>query len=213
MGYFVEELGGFDAYRYMCDMYNGEELLAMAAQFLSSDVLEGQDRTIGLHTEYSDKRGDYVGFAMSYRHIDGCQYWCLHPAGNSRLKGKDIDRGITVSDIKVGAGKYRYSCEEVIQDDAELVVNKGKGKEKLYSGARDGLSVRIMKEMDAYICIVREYWADAALLEEVELHIEGSYAPILLNGYMDDDEGVYVCVLSEGEFQLISGGADVQLRR
>ena len=212
-GFWSEELSGFDAYRHMCREYNGEELLAAAAQFLSADVLEGQARTIGLHTEYSKKRKVYAGFEMSYRHIDGCQYWCLHPTGSSKLKGEDINWSITIHDIKLGGGKYWYSCEEVAEGLPEITIDKGNGGEEMYYGVRDGLSVRILKEMDAYICVIRESGADETLLEEVELHIEGSYAPILLNGYVDGSEGVYVCVLSEDEYQLISSGADVELCR
>jgi len=212
-GFYHWEQVGMEAYRTMCERYNGEDLLAMAAQFLSAEELKTQERTISLYPEYSEKRKEDVGFEMSRRRIDGCQYWCLHPTGNRKLKGEEIDWSITISNLSVGAGKYTFSDGDIAVKLPGVTIDKGSGEEELYYGVCDGLSVRILREMDTYICVVREYWADETLLAEVELHIEGSYAPILLNGYLDDTDGVFVCVLSEGEYQLISGGANVSLHR
>lgn len=211
-GVMDETVTGAEAYRVLSDYANGDELAELMEIFASGESTEVWIREpfiIGLDSE----KWGRLERLLNARHINGCWYQCLRAVDGSKIQPHDLRWRFADTYLRMEDGALTYAFCNEVTDVPELKIDKNSKEEQLYFEKREGVSVRIMREMDIYICVIREPGADKDLLEKVELRIAGSYAPIVLNGYMEGDEAVYVCVLSEGEYRVIAGGADVSLWR
>ena len=208
-----QQFDGMQAYAALSEYMSGDALQEMALALSGSDPVQRTALVPDIYGRYSEKLKRNRVRTLSKRHIDGCWYQCVHPTFDGNLTSDDLQWRIQNVQLSAQNGVLTGEWAQEVTDLPQIRPTTDSAEEQLYYSERNGLSVRVMREMDAYICVVREYWADADLLEDVQLCIDGCYAPITVSGYMDGEDGVYVVVLSEGEYRLVADGAAVTLQR
>lgn len=186
------------------DEYRGE-----AGQEKLAELLHG--------AEYNDFLADYAangyaetrvftptcienGLVMNLRHIGGAWYLTMHePPEEIYLRFFTGDMWMENDTLHVHEylewGDYDYELKPVRKSD------RGAAFEAEYIG----FDIAIYDEMDTKIVVVHEWAADRDLLENARLII-GAEAPVMLNGYMNGDQGVFCGVLTDAEAAAIADG-------
>lgn len=150
---------------------------------------------------------------MNQRHFGDVYYYVLRPDSafeaqytvNLRFFEHDLhfENGVLQ---EVGAGEWS-------DEDFEMSLSRVSGGNIVHSVDSDDLQLDIFYEMDCYIAVIEEHNADKNRISGVKLYIDGLDTGISLNGYMDEQNAVYCCVLTDAEFARISGGAQLEIPR
>ena len=149
---------------------------------------------------------------MCQRHIGGAWYTALRPdeaarkamAKNGKLKMylRFFGGESTYADGTLTLGEG----DEWGDDEYELKFEK-MSSDAVFTREYDGLTLSLFEEIGANIFVLREHNADADLLLDVGLSLDGEDMGISLSGYMDGTDAVYVGVFTAPEAAQVKGGA------
>ena len=145
---------------------------------------------------------------MNDRKLGNASYFVLRPSG----KAKET--------LNVNLSLFRYGAEAEgdilrIWRDADWNSKKHALKltkddaEAAFTGEYSGCRLTLYEtEAGVYAAVIYKYGADKADLFYLWLRIDNR-ENIVMNGYMHKDKGVYCCVLTKGEAQMIMDGREV----
>jgi len=145
---------------------------------------------------------------MNERHLGNASYFVLRPSG----KVKDT--------LDVNLSVFRYGAEaegETLRKYRDADWNNKKQPLKLisddakaaFTGEYNGCKLTLYEtEMGVYAAVIYKYDAAPADLFYLWLRIDNR-KNIVMDGYMNKDRGVYCCVLTRGEAQMIMDGYEV----
>ena len=119
----------------------------------------------------------------------------------------------------------RYSVRQVYWEDKIEIVHhwgdlipeeeidvsrfKGSAAHEIQSGV---LSISVFEAVGANIAVIEERNADKNRISQVQLQLPGG-AVAEISGYMDGQNAVYCCALSDREVEQLKNGASVQILR
>ena len=199
------------------DVYEGEEALEQVAVNLHGDAynafMKAWEETgsaeawrwvPGIYPENNE-------LFMNQRHIGGAWYVTMRP---DKVSGDSIEIY-----LRFFGGVIEAEGDQVTVDgndewgdpDYKLRFSEKQNKSRSFAQDYGDFSIDIYDELDTHIAVIRQKNADKDLLEGVRLTVEDQ-PDIILNGYMDGDNAVYCCTLTDGEDHLIRSGAQVKLR-
>ena len=155
---------------------------------------------------------------MCQRHIGGAWYTALRP--DEAARKAMVKKGRLKMYLRFFGGESAYSDgtltlgedDEWGDDEYELKFEKMES-DALFTRAYDGLSLSLFEELGATIFVLREHSADADLLADVGLTLDGEDMGVSLTGYMDGTDAVYVGVFTAPEAARVKGGATLTLTR
>lgn len=81
-----------------------------------------------------------------------------------------------------------------------------------FTARYDNIKISLFPALGATVAVIVEENADKDLLQEVQMLVDYSCGP-LLNGYMDGEDAVYCCMVSDETAQDIRSGAQVKFLR
>ena len=155
---------------------------------------------------------------MCQRHIGGAWYTVLRPheaaqkamskKGKLKIYLRFFGRESTYADGTLTLGEG----DEWGNDEYELKFEK-MGSKAVFTRDYDGLTLSLFEEIGTSIFVLREHNADADLLVDVGLTLDGKDMGISLTGYMDSTDAVYVGVFTAPEAAQVKGGAALALAR
>lgn len=197
-----------------CREYTGEEAQKWLAQYLRGQT-------------YADFLGEWnetgsaeavawtAGIAeneklkeMNDRHLGNASFFVLRPMEK------------VTDTLNVNLSVYRYGFEaegEILRQYRDADWNNKKHPIKLikddaaaaFTGEYNGCKLTLYEtEMGVYAAVIYKYDADDADLFYLWLRIDNR-ENIVMNGYMYKNRGVYCCVLTKGEAQMIMDGKEV----
>lgn len=155
---------------------------------------------------------------MCKRHIGGAWYTVLRPDEASRRRmSKD---GSLKMYLRFFGGESSYADgtltlgegDEWGDDEYALRFEKMES-DTVFAREYDGLALSLFEELGATIFVLREHGADADLLENVGLTLDGEDMGVSLTGYMDGTDAVFVGVFTAPEAARVKGGAALELTR
>ena len=197
-----------------CREYTGEE----AQKWLALD-LRGQAYGDFLNEWQENGSAEAVAWSagiaeseklmqMNQRHLGNASFFVLRPSG----KVKDS--------LNVNLSVFRYGVEaegDILRMYRDADWSNKKQPVKLtkddakaaFTGEYNGCKLTLYEtEMGVYAAVIYKYDADEADLFYLWLRIDNR-ENIVMNGYMHKDKGVYCCVLTKGEAQMIMDGREV----
>ena len=205
-------------------VYSGEEMMKPLSQRLHGDAyvsfleaIQGGG-TASAPAYYPDIYPQNDELEMCKRHIGGAWYTVLRPDEASRRRMSK--KGRLKIYLRFFGGESAYADgtltlgegDEWGDDEYELKFEKMES-DALFTRAYDGLSLSLFEELGATIFVLREHGADADLLENVGLTLDGEDMGVSLTGYMDGTDAVYVGVFTAPEAARVKGGAALALAR
>ena len=178
------------------------------ASFIEAALVTGAARADALCPDVWLDPGE---LRMHIRHIGGAWYLALRPGEDARRRMKKDGRARIEARLEGGQlvwsngaltkASWGLRCEETL--DLKLASIDGR---PVFSGDFESLRVALFREMDANILVVRESPGAADWLDGAVLTLDDRPAAEGLCGYMDGDDAVYVCVLSDPEADALKRG-------
>lgn len=155
---------------------------------------------------------------MCQRHIGGAWYTVLRP--NEAARSAMAKEGKLRMYLRFFGGESSYKDgtltlgegDEWGDDQYELKFEK-MGSDAVFAKDYGGFDLSIFEELGANIFVLHEHGADADLLEEVGLTLDGQDTGVSLTGYMAGADAVYVGVFTAPEAARVKGGAALALSR
>ena len=205
-------------------VYSGEEMMKPLSQRLHGDAyvafLEAIQNggTASAPAYYPDIYPQNHELEMCKRHIGGAWYTVLRPDEASRRRMSK--EGRLKMYLRFFGGESVYSDGTLTlgedgewgDDEYELKFEKMES-DALFTRAYDGLSLSLFEELGATIFVLQEHSADADLLADVGLTLDGEDMGVSLTGYMDGTDAVFVGVFTAPEAARIRGGAALAVSR
>lgn len=155
---------------------------------------------------------------MCQRHIGGAWYTALRPdeAGRKAM----VKKGRLKMYLRFFGGESVYSDgtltlgegDEWGDDEYALKFEKMES-DAVFTRDYDSLTLSLFEELGATIFVLREHSADADLLVDVGLTLDGEDMGVSFTGYMDGTDAVYVGVFTAPEAARVKGGATLTLTR
>ena len=205
-------------------IYTGEEMYAPLAERLHGDayvsfleaIQSGGTASAPAHYPGIYPQNDEL--EMCQRHIGGAWYTVLRP--NESARRSMAKKGILRIYLRFFGGESSYKDGTLTLgegdewgDDEYLLQFEKIGSDVEFSKEYDGLALTLFDELDSCIFVLREHNADADLLVDVGLSLDGEDTGLCLTGYMDGTDAVYVGVFTAPETAAIRNGATLALSR
>ena len=155
---------------------------------------------------------------MCKRHIGGAWYTVLRPDEASRRRMSKEGRLKMYLRFFGGESSYADGTltlgegDEWGDDEYALKFEKTRS-DAVFTREYDGLTLSLFEELGATIFVLREHSADADLLVDAGLTLDGEDMGVSLTGYMDGTDAVYVGVLTAPEAARVKGGTTLTLTR
>ena len=182
---------------------------------VASKILGGNSdytiRTFGFNS-YDSK-----ALQMSNRPLDDAWYCVVRPekkfSDSFKMYHTVMEYNLSIHDNQVSGSLER---EKVDQDPMDVAVSSMNGIKPAWEKNYDGFGMVLYEVQGVYIAVITEKNAKKDDVAYTQLYIRAngydfSNFCVDLVGYMDGKNGVYCCVLSEGEFAELKDGADVRL--
>ena len=198
------EYSGEEAQKKLAEYLHGDAYNIFMADFLADGRAEGRARV----PDILDVDGELI---MNQRHIGNAWYAIVRPAvkfdgswnmywriDGIRLRGED---GSLFANFDL----------QTLEEHKELKLSRGGSEGPVFLMENDALQLSVYRELDANIAVLYEKSADADFLERAQLRIPGMSEGIELDGYMEGEQGVYCCTLTEGELALLESGAQPEI--
>ena len=211
------EKQGMEAKAAASELLNGEALLNALAGIDAGDMPETYARVPFVFDSY-DWNEKEQGFGknalmMNQRHINGCWYFCIRPDWPFDDECEIYWR-IENNRMWMENGTLFWGWDTQTGEEHRTVKLEKAGKAKaVHSAEMNGLTLEIFDEMDTHIAVIHEHNADKDLLRNVRFSIGGGASVLDVEGYMNGTDAIYCCVLSEGEYQAVKSGAQLELQR
>lgn len=195
-----------EAYARLTELMQGERCTAFLADYAQNQRAEAAVRIPDIPWQ-SDE------LLMNQRHFGDVYYYVIRPDAAFEAQ-YTVDLRFFEHDLhfengvlqEVGAGEWS-------DEGFAMSLSRVSGGNIVHSIDSDDLQLDIFYEMDCYIAVIEEHNADKNRISGVKLYIDGLDTGIRLNGYMDGQNAVYCCVLTDAEFARISGGAQLEIPR
>ena len=207
---------GMQAKAAASELLNGEALLDVLAGIDAGEMPETYARVPFVFDSYDwnekAQRFDKTALMMNSRHINGCWYFCIRPDwafdDECEIYWRIENNGLWLED---GALVYGWDTQ-TLEERRTVKLEKAGSAKAVCSVEMNGIRVEIFDEMDTHIAVIYERNADKDLLANVRFSIGGATV-LNVEGYMNGTDAVYCCVLSEGEYQAVKSGMQVELLR
>ena len=205
-------------------VYSGEEMMKPLSQRLHGDAyvafLEAiqSGGTASAPAYYPDIYPQNHELEMCKRHIGGAWYTVLRPDEASRRRMSKEGRLKIYLRFFGGESAYADGTltlgegDEWGDDEYALKFEKTRS-DAVFARDYDGLTLSLFEELGATIFVLREHNADADLLVDVDLTLDGGDMGLSLTGYMDGTDAVFVGVFTASEVARVKGGAALALAR
>ena len=205
-------------------VYSGEEMMKPLSQRLHGDAyvsfleaIQGGG-TASAPAYYPDIYPQNHELEMCKRHIGGAWYTVLRPDEASRRRMSK--KGRLKINLRFFGGESTYADgtltlgegDEWGDDEYALKFEKMRS-DAVFARDYDGLTLSLFEELGATIFVLREHNADADLLVDVGLTLDGEDMGLSLDGYMDGTDAVFVGVFTAPEAARVKGGAALALAR
>ena len=170
-----------------------------------------------------DIRPGEGGLSMCRRHIGGAWYLVYRPGEIDRERlddenALDVDLRVSVNALSM-QGDILSIRQEAAWGGGDDVLslaptpskNKKGFKQSIESGSeseRCELQLAVFEDMDVNICVIHQAPSSAEAISGASLRIEGTNGGIPLSGYADGDDGIFCCVLTDAEYDLLKNGGD-----
>jgi len=205
-------------------IYTGEEMYAPLAERLHGDAYVSflkaiqTGGTASAPTYYPSIYPQNDELEMCQRHIGGTWYTVLRP--NEVARKSMAEKGKLRMYLRFFGGESSYKDgtltlgegDEWGDDEYQLQFEK-MGSDAVFSQEYNGLTLSLFEELNTSVFVLREHNADADLLVDVDLALDGEDIGVSLTGYMDGSDAVYVGVFSAPEIAAIRNGATLALSR
>ena len=205
-------------------VYSGEEMMKPLSQRLHGDAyvafleaIKGGG-TASAPAYYPDICPQNDELEMCKRHIGGAWYSVLRPEEASRRRMSKEGRLKMYLRFFGGESSYADGTltlgegDEWGDDEYELKFENMES-DAVSTRDYDSLTLSLFEELGATIFVLREHNADADLLENVGLTLDGEDMGVSLNGYMDGTDAVFVGVFTAPEAARIRGDAALAVSR
>ena len=212
-----EDIGSVFA-GYPCDVYDGDAGLKALSErlhgdayvrFLADIAATGRAEASAYYPGIYPENGEAI---LCQRHVGCAWFTALRPA-------------VAVDDpypmyLRFFGGPLTWRDGALHTDDWQEWGDDGyrlkldkRGSKRAFSRDYGGLELLLFRELDADILVVHERHADADLLEDVGLALDGADTGLRLTGYMDGGDAVFVGVLTAPEAARVKAGAVPSLTR
>lgn len=206
------------------ERYTSEEMMKPLSQRLHGDAyvafLEAIQNggTASAPAYYPDIYPQNHELEMCKRHIGGAWYTVLRPDEASRRRMSKAGRLKMYLRFFGGESSYADGTLTLGEgdewgDDEYALKFENMASNAVFARDYDGLTLSLFEELSATIFVLREHGADADLLENVGLTLDGEDMGVSLNGYMDGTDAVFVGVFAAPEAARVKGGAALELTR
>lgn len=149
--------------------------------------------------------------SMHARHIGGAWYLTVRPDRAGRDAPKEAEK--LALGLRLEGGALRWDGAALVKANWGLHYEETRNcplepldGSPVFSGDYENLAVTLFRELDANILVIRETPGDAGWLD-ARLTLDDRLAADGLKGYMDGDDAVYVCVLTDAEAEALSKDA------
>ena len=205
-------------------VYSGEEMMKPLSQRLHGDAyvafleaIKGGG-TASAPAYYPDIYPQNDELEMCKRHIGGAWYSVLRPDEASRRRMSKEGRLKMYLRFFGGESSYADGTLTLGEgdewgDDKYALRFEKMASNAVFARDYDGLTLSLFEELSATIFVLREHGADADLLENVGLTLDGEDMGLSLTGYMDGTDAVFVGVFTAPEAARVKGGAALALAR
>ena len=203
---FPEECTGEQAWSRLGELLHGGDYAAFVERVCDGGSAEAVART----PDVLNVNGELI---LNRRHIGGDWYVLVRPSERFadswemywRIDGLRLSmEGDALSENFALQTPEAYETVRFSSvDGAQCVLQRAAGN----------LELSVYRELDGYIAVLCERGADADFLEEVGLRIGDRDCGVEMTGYMSGGDGVFCCMLTEGELHLLNVGADFALTR
>ena len=183
---------------------------------------EAANKLLGGNDDYTIRTFGFNGvdskaMRMSSRPLDDAWYCVVRPekkvSGSFKMHHTVMEYSLSIRDNQLSGSLER---EKADQTPIDVSVTPMDGIKAAWKKNYDGFGMVLYEVEGVYIAVITEKNAKKADIEATQLYIpvngyDYSQVRIDLDGYMDGKNGIYCCVLSEGEFLELKDGAKVRL--